>query len=180
MELDKVYDYKTACSQNSAYATLAKAVFSNYQIFTSAEGYPEKEGYEWKSVDVTVNYGDKNAIQYGISMGPNYQDYYDIIGLDESVQRLDVGSGFTFTVNFNGIDYTECMMKYKMGFDDWGGPNTDYNWEHSCSWHWTCACLVPVGYDGYIIGLWNKQIEMGDDQRIYEIDNTDSLFFRFK
>jgi len=44
---------------------------------------------------------------------------------------------------------------------------------------WTVNYLVPKGYDGCVYGMRNSQIEWGEGQYIFDLDNSDTLFFRF-
>ncbi len=107
VELDQECDYITLCYENSAYTTVGKVTFSNYRTFDSDETHEAKEGYEWKMVDVTVAFGDENAWEYGVIIGNCFVNYYDIIKSDDTLTKDDNGIKH-FTVNWNGVDYTEC------------------------------------------------------------------------
>lgn len=182
MELDQEYDYKTLCNDDLAYATVGKAKFSNYRTFDSDETHPAKEGYEWKTVDITLSVGDENAYNYGISSSFRDEDYYDILKHDSTAQDDEAGM-FHFTVNWNGIDYTECCGIFET--EGWGGWTDNTNpiyedWELINILQCRESVLVPTGYDGFVWGVINKAVESESEQYIYELDNTDSLFFRMK
>lgn len=179
VELDKEYDYKTL-SGNPTYTTVGKVKFSNYRTFDSDETHPAKEGYEWKAVDITFSFGDENAFKYGMLLSPREEDYYDILKLDSTAQFDEAGM-LHFAVSWNGIDYTEC---YEIGESEgWEGWTDNTNpiyedWEEINILKYRESVLVPAGYDGFIWGVINKAVE--SEQYVYEIDNTDSLFFRMK
>lgn len=182
VELDQEYDYKTLCYKNSVYTTVGKVIFSNYRTFDSDETHEAKEGYEWKTVDYTLSFGDDNAWEYGISPGFCFENYYDIIKSDDTLATDDNGIEH-FTVNWNGVDYTECCRMFDVsGWSDWT-DNTDpayEDWEHIVVYKESCAVLVPIGYDGIVVGERNRAVEWGEGQYVFDIDNTDTLFFRMK
>ena len=182
VELDKEYDCIIMCNDNHAYTTNAKLSFSNYQTFSygipKESGYftisselPEEPGYEYRTVDVTISFNDKNAKQYGASIKTCWENYYDIVGFDDSSQARDDG-WIQFTVNWNGTDYTECIDNY---INEW-----ESNDDSTYTYHAIYITRVPIGYDGYVLGFRNGQIEWGDGQHIFDLDNTDTLFFRFE
>ncbi len=173
VELNKIYDGTMICGDNLEEITSPKVVFSNYKVFDSDDTHAAKEGYEWKSVDVTLYLYDENAIAYaddGWTKYFCYQDYY-LVGKRKDTY-WDENDVFHFSVNMNGEEYTECMV-YQM--------DKTFSKSHK-SWiiAFTVNYMVPKGYDGCVYGLRNGQIEWGDDQYFYEIDNTDTLLFRFK
>lgn len=179
VELDKEYDYKTLCYNNSACTTVGKAIFSNYRTFDSDETHEAKEGYEWKTVDFTASFGDENAWQYGISTNYRFEDYYDIVKQEDTIEE-DYDGVQHFTVNWNGVDYTECCIINNGGFGGWtDNTNPAYgDWEHINVDQMNVAVLVPIGYDGFILGARNKAVEWGDGQYLFDLDHTDTLFFR--
>lgn len=173
VELNKIYDYTAMCGNDYSQTTSAKAVFYNYQVFDYDEGHPAKDGYEWKTVDTTVLYYDENFAGFGWSYAWCYENYYDIIGYDNT-SSWDWNGIDHFSVNFNGIDYTECLLFYT------DLRNMECDTGESTIRALRTHYLVPIGYDGAVCGLRNKQIDRGEDQHINEIDNTDTLFFRLK
>ena len=179
VELDQEYDYKTTCYDNRAYETVGKLIFSNYRTFDSDETHEAKEGYEWKMVDVTATFGDENAREYGMSVDTWFDDYYDIIKSVDTTARDDNGIAH-FTVNWNGVDYTECCYDYTSGFDGWtDNTNPAYEeWERVNVWQVHVEALVPAGYDGIVLGVYNYATDWGDGLYVFEVDNTDNLFFR--
>lgn len=180
VEPDKEYDLVVVCDENG-HTTNAKVIFSNYQTFNSGlpetsdnimlnmEGLKEEAGYEYKSVEIMIQFSDENAIKYGAMTAPRNEDYYDIVGHDESTVWGNDGWG-QFTVNWNGTDYTDCIMAEAYAWN----TNSDKTY----SYHSVVIVRVPVGYDGYVYGLLNG--DMGGDQYIFDLDTTDAVFFRFE
>lgn len=161
VELDKEYDYVTMCNEDTSYTTVGKAVFSNYRTYTSDSIHPEKEGYEWKSVDISILYSDENAWEYGVSVSVYADDYYD------DVRWYDEG-----VINYCGVDYTDWIFTT---------DNTDgfSGWEnHENRYFATFSVQVPIGYDGLLLTLMNDQID--DWTYIGELKGTSPLFFRFE
>lgn len=175
VELNKIYDQVTMCYSDNEKTTISKTIFYNYQIFDSneEEGFPFVEGYEWRTVDVTFFYADENVILYGGDRGVCREDYYDIINHDESLVWDEEGMG-TFTVNYKGLDYTECKL-----FDK-AISSLQYSLQdESCLQGYKISYQVPKGYDGCIYGLINKQVVREEGQYIFDVDNTDTYLFRF-
>lgn len=183
VELDKEYNCVVACNDDSSRTTNAKIIFSDYQTFTSGtpetsgdillniEELPQVSDYEYKSVYVTVKFSDENAIKYGASVTFNFEDYYDVVGTAESSKNMDDGWS-QWTANWNGTDYTECIAG---SFYGWNTNSDD-----TYSFNAVYIVRMPVGYDGCVLVFRNGQVEYGDDQYIYDIDNADTVFFRFE
>lgn len=170
MELGKTYDYVTCCYEDKEYKTVGQAAVTNYQTFASDDTHEAKDGYEWKTVELQVVFSDENVNKYGTSISECWEDYYDIIGNDNSSVKDNNGKR-TFTVNFNGQDYTECTEYSTDGFADWANNGT-------LTWTLNCEYLLPVGYDGAIVGLRDASIPWEDGQHIFDVANDDILFFR--
>ena len=175
VELNQIYDAKIKCYDDEEKTTSPKLVFSNYNVFESDENHPAKEGYEWKTVDFTMFFYDENALNYG--WGGDfvcYENFYDI-QTNYDTMSLSEDGVYTFTVNYNGQDYEECCIYEsaidRMMFDNEGKSSTRA---------YTIHVLSPKGYDGFIYGIRNAQIEWSEEQSIYDLDNTDTLFFQFR
>lgn len=168
MELGKTYDYVLCCCDDDNYKTTGKATVADYQTFASDDTHEAKEGYEWKTVTLQVTFSDENARKYGVSLGLCSEDYYNLIGFNDSLVYDDNDVG-TFTVNWNGQYYTECKEIYEEN----GG------WEdHILTITVTHEYLLPVGYDGMVVGLYDRTISYEDGMYIYDVANGDTLFFR--
>ena len=85
-----------------------------------------------------------------------------------------------FTVNWNGVDYTECCYTCTVTWDGWtDNTNPAYGeWERINVYQRHVEVLVPAGYDGIVLGVYNYAVDWGDGLYVFEVDNTDNLFFR--
>lgn len=171
MELGKTYDYVTSCWDDKNYKTTGHATVTDYQTFVSDDTHEAKEGYEWKTVEMQVVLFDENAHNYGYSLHDCNEDYYDIIGHDNSSVWNEDDNKLTFTVNFNGQDYPECILIP-------GGSSSGWKDDHTETEIYSYECLLPVGYDGMVVGLYDTSIPWEDGMYIYDIANDDTLFFR--
>lgn len=171
-ELDKEYDYVTVCNRDATKETVGKLKISNYRVFAGDEKHPALDGYEWHAVTVTIRFDDENAWYYGCSIETCRENYYDVVGWDESAVHLEAEKMYRQTVNFNGADYTECL------YDD----GTEYVWSEWVDKACTCTferyVRVPVGYDGIVLGFRNAGVEWGEGQYIFDIADENTLFFR--
>lgn len=170
-ELNTEYDYVTACYTDESKQTVGKLMLSNYRIFAGDEKHPALEGYEWHAVTVTIRFDDENAWNYGCGVETCKENYYDVIGWDESSIELE-NKMYRHTVNFNGADYTECL------YDD----GTEYTWskwvDKACTCTFERYVRVPVGFDGIVLGFRNSGTNWGEGQYIFDIADEDTLFFR--
>lgn len=169
IELGKTYDYVASCYDDKNYKTTGQATVVDYQTFASDDTHEAKEGYEWKIVTFELVFSDENAQKYGVQIGSCKENYYDIIGHDESSVYDDNGVG-TFTVNWNGQDYAECKYISEENSPGWKGNILTIT--RTCEW------LLPVGYDGMINGLYDRSITWEEGMHIYDVANDDTLFFR--
>lgn len=168
--LNQIYDSPFACYNDESKTTIAKTIFSNYKIFDADEEHPGKDGYEWRTVDVAICFYDENAQKYGWKYGQSFEDYYNIVDHDESSEYDDNGIGH-FTVNYKGDQYSECEEQTVWKDNRIKRPVGLVSL--------TEEVLVPKNYDGYVYGIRNSQIPWEDGQYIFDLDNTDTIFFRF-
>lgn len=177
VELDKEYPYTTLTYRNKDISINGTVLFSNYRTFESDEEREGIEGYEWKSIDVTFSYDDDNAWDYGTTSAPFTTDFYNIEPKSQSgpnKSENDVGildNNDTYTVNFNGIDYTECLKEDHALVMEWN------NRVYTCKIQFSFR--VPIGYDGSIVGAISDG-KYNDGDYIYEVADENTLFFRLK
>ncbi len=167
MELGKTYDYVTVCNQDSNFKTVGQTTVTDYQTFASDDTHDAKEGYEWKTVSMQLVFSDENAHEYGASIGGLFEDYYDIIGHDDSMVYED--NGITFTANWNGQEYTECRTI----LNEEGGWN-----DNILTVRKTYEWLLPIGYDGAVVGVRDNSIPWEQDMHIMDVASDDTLLFR--
>lgn len=172
-ELDVTYDYVTMCYSDNSILTTGHATFSNFEIFETKpeSGLEKKEGYEWRTVHVSILFDDENAYTYGVSVGQCRENYYDIEGWDASSQYDETTKRTHFVVNYYGNDY-DCVYYGYGGFGEWTDNTITYDADYFIQ--------VPVGYDGFVICLRNKGVAWEEGQHIYDIADDTTLFFRFK
>ena len=162
-EMAVEYDYITSCWDKPELKTTGKLVLSDYQTFESDDSHEAVEGYVWHSVHVSILFNDENAWNYGMSIRGFSEDYYQ-----------PTPWGVTNTVNFNGVDYGE----YEEIWSDWetdGWNKEDKTIVYTCNITW----CMPVGYDGYMFGVYDAGIEPVDGQYIWEFMTPETLVFRF-
>ncbi len=155
---DEVYEYTTYCWDNKSVKTTGRLVFSEYETFESDEDHPAKDGYEWKTVRVTITFDDDNAFNYGMQVRGQLRDYYKV---NEEVDEDWDGKEKEFTVNFNGIEY-ECKQRMTGGFDDWVNHERHYDVVFDF--------LVPKGYDGETLSYYSSEFE--DEELAVRIENS--------
>lgn len=174
-QLNVVYPYETLTYHNKDVHTVGTVEFSNYRIVASDEEHEALEGYEWRCVDLTFIYSDDNAWEYGTTSSPFSTDYYTCKpagtsgdGKDESdVGVMDFNN--TYTVNYRGIDYTECQKEDHALVMEWN------NHVYTCQIRFSFR--VPIGYDGTVVGAISDG-KYNDGDYIYEVADADTLLFR--
>lgn len=167
------YSYITSCYKDPEAKTVGQLEFNYYKIFDGDETHPALKGYEWHYVSGSLRFSDENARNYSPRSACLLDNYYDIEGMDNS--QVDLGDGTEqFTVNFNGVDYPECLFTT-------GSENVfPKSWWKNGLYTVTFEryVRVPVGYDGMVVGFRDSGIEWGEGQRIYDIADRNTLFFR--
>lgn len=166
--LDKEYPYVIPCFNDPAYYTTGKVVFSDYETFSSSDTCEALEGYEWKAVTVTFTFDDENAQQYGARSTFFTVDYYH-------------GGDPEEKVNYNGVDYTECITNITEVKNEWNG--------NVLTKQFLVQVRVPEGYDGVAIATLNGEQEELDallsllaEPSEYNISNAAEnipVYFRF-
>lgn len=170
VEEGKKYNYRCACYYDMSKETIGEAVFSDYRIVKedATLGLERRDGYEWRIVTCSILFYDYNAVNYGISIGYSNENYYDIESWDESERYAEETGFLYYTVNYNGTEY-ECCLIQKFQFSDWEFDQVTWNCE--------CYINVPVGYDGFVIGLSNLNT-WEEGMYIYDVADENTLFFR--
>ena len=142
VELDTPYSYTTLCGNDSGfiqYTTTGTVTFTDYSIISPDETYEALDGYEWLTLTLNFTFNDDNAREYGLSAHGEFTDYYDMQGFRNSWDD----DSKTFTVNYNGEDYTECMCLWEQVSSGWSFKGFTYQ----LIFH----ARIPEGYDGFVI-----------------------------
>lgn len=178
------YEYKNPAPENPN-----KIVTGQYCFF-GEDGLPadgtleELEGYEWKRVWIESLVPESEMQYGGLTWASFLCDYYK--EMTEDGQNLDHGEYATYSVNWQGIEYSECLARLKLVqnvrhvFDE--RMNTEV-WSYITEW----AVRVPVGYDGLVVGVYQMTPEKQDwwDNHPEEICartifDDESLVYRLK
>ena len=173
VELDVVYNLAVPCYENDDVNTVAKVVFTNHRAFESDDTHAAKEGYEWQTLECTSVFGDENGWDYGYTINRWFCDYYSHKDVRNTYD------GYTFTVNYNGKDYTGCRMMIDIDQSDWEKVE-QYGWSNTVTIKYNISVLMPKDADGFIWGLFNKdyQDEIGDADWD-ELTGSEYLYYRF-
>lgn len=172
-ELDTSYPYVTTCNKAPEYTTAGHVTFSDYEVFTSDDTHPALDGYEWRAVTLTFTFDDENAQKYGVGLGMLPGDYYDeILAVDSWDASTD-----TYTVNFNGVDCSECTFQSDILQNSW----IDNVWTYQSREFYR----VPENYDGTVRivinrELYDQYVSGGGELRIKDLADDETIFFRLK
>lgn len=175
--IGEVYQLETICYEDTSKHTVGNWTFSDYNTFESSDELEAVEGYEYRTLTLSVYYDDDNAMSYGVWPFVINGDYYDC-QLDEEEEEDEgntLNEEMTYTVNFNGIDYDQCYGRCDSNGAGWNSAGTTY------SASWTFTVLMPVGYDGTCICAVNAEhIQDFVDGTYNYVDlvNSGSLIFR--
>lgn len=164
MEVGVIYPYATATKDNPSAETVGELQILSYEKFKSAEGYPEMEGYEWRVVVAQADFFDNHAAAWGISVGLCYEDYYNIVLSDDSYSYIEETEMSSRLVNYHGEE-VPIYYKEQGGWSGWKITDGRDQQRYTI----TRAYLVPEGYDGSVIGFYNKSAVSWDDRHIYEV-----------
>lgn len=156
----------------------AQATVTDYQVFDSDETHEGKEGYEWKTVEMQIEYDTpdegENVFYYG------YDNYYikDEEG-DQGDSEYEPGwdNEAALTVNWKGQDYTECRaISADVSNTGWV---EDAEGNFSLTYTAKFDFLYPKGYDGGLLYLSDYK---NSGVRPVNFANTDenTLFFRLQ
>ena len=178
MEVGVPYAYTTACSKDETKSTTAEVIVTSYEIFEEAEGYAPLEGYEWRVVKMEARFFDDNAWSYGMWVYTNNEDYYNAKLHDDTVEVVEETDDYKqkwYTINYTGQE----MDAYEFyNYPVWGDWHTTEagNSERICYLQWDI--LVPIGYDGCVVGLRDGRVEWMDGTYITDYDPSNFLLFR--
>lgn len=170
-ELDKSYPYVTICSKAPEYTTMGNVTFSDYEVFSSDDTHLAIDGYEWRAVTMTFMFNDGNAHEYGSTYAWIVTDYYDV---QSTVEGWD-GNTKTFTVNYNGVDYSECKINSDTLQNGWDGGV----YIRQCRFF----IRIPENYDGAVLTAINRELQIqyeSENLHINDVADDDTVFFRLK
>ncbi len=177
-EYDTPYPYVTVCVDGDA-ETTGSVVWSDFAVIEPDETHPALEGYEWVTLTLTMTFSDSSARDYGVQWQHLYEDYYDIEKHDGTLAEVpelsdgDEVYAESFTVNYYGRDYDQCLRVDNYLESGWSGDNvfvrrvkTDYR--------------VPAGYDGMVSGVGSAARLWAEGEYIYDIADDSFIFLRVR
>ena len=177
MEEGMPYAYATATSDDATILTTGEATVTSYEIFDSADGYPAKDGYEWRVVKMEVRFYDENTSKYGCQTSATFDDYYNSKLHSDTFQQEDKTDQYTlysYHIIHEGQE-TEGFCYFSTSWGDWykGEAGNDEIIRH-IQWDF----LVPVGYDGSVAVLRDARTQWPDGAYITDLDPANFLLFR--
>ncbi|MCM1221134.1 MAG: hypothetical protein NC548_42295 [Lachnospiraceae bacterium] len=167
-EQNTEYPFVIPCYNPAEYTTAGKIIFSDYEVFESDDTHEALEGYEWRAITTTTIFDDENAYNYGYSgFSPYSNDYYNTTD-DTYNEDTD-----TYTLNYNGIDYSDVKDDSEVLQGGWNGDIFTYQVR--------LFFRVPIGYDGKVVTVIRYDSSTWDDAApITDKISDDTVFFRLK
>ena len=177
MEEGIPYAYATATSDDATILTTGEATVTSYEIFDSADGYPAKDGYEWRVVKMEVRFYDENTSKYGCQTSATFDDYYNSKLHSDTFKQEDKTDQYTlysYHIIHEGQE-TEGFCYFSTSWGDWytGEAGNDEIIRY-IQWDF----LVPVGYDGSVAVLRDARTQWPDGAYITDLNPADFLLFR--
>lgn len=177
MEESMPYAYATATSDDASMLTTGEATVTSYEKFDSADGYPAKEGYEWRVVKMEVRFYDENTSKYGCQTSATFDDYYNSKLHSDTFKQEDKTDQYTlysYRIIHEGQE-TEGFCYFSTSWGDWytGEAGNDEIIRY-IQWDF----LVPVGYDGSVAVLRDARTQWPDGAYITDLNPADFLLFR--
>lgn len=165
MELGKTYEFETTGSKGDpALVATGLITAESYEIFESAEGFEFKEGCEWRKVEFSCCF--KLPDRRGFWIPARLEDYYNTTLHDDTSTVLwenENESLEEYTILWHGQEM-KVERYYETHATDWS-RDAEGNWE--CTRYFTYAVHVPAGYDGGVFGVFDKSIDLDDDDEWY-------------
>lgn len=171
MTLNTEYQYNTICSKDETITTVGKVSVISDTIITEDETHPAKDGYEYRTVVSQLTFSDFNSNEYGFKYNFFTTDFYDITSFTESYGYNTDKQVNEFKVNWHGVEST-CSLNTVITKTDWK-KNAEGTYTKIVTL--TQTFMIPVGYDGIIIGYRNSGIDVTDTQFFWQYYNADEF-----
>ena len=170
------YSYTTSCWYDENYTTTGTVTYYGYERFTGREGFEDLDGYEWMQISVDLDFADENAWAYGMLWDIRNEDYYNVRLYDDTItlssDTQDGSKEYSFTVNYYGTDYADCLKKSVCEKSGWSG--------HAYQVTYHLYYRVPAGYDGILIGAVDTSLAE-DHCYVYDLaEGAVTHFFRMQ
>lgn len=166
VETDTEYNYVTCGYTDETVETIGKFTATNYRIFASDDKHKAKDGFEYRAMDITIDFTGEDVYNYGTLTVCTRADYYTDTTLAEAGDKKE-----TFTVNHQGTEYSDCTAVFE---------NAGFSYEESIDgmrFHAECVFQVPTGYDGVVLAFYNGTIDI-DGMHLHEVEDANMLLVR--
>ena len=180
--LDTEFEYTNACSDDVTKDSVMDVVFTDYKCFVSDETHEAKDGYVWQTVTQKVTINDYNGWAYGTGDTWSLESYYNMDQHDASCISLDEQDGFNtwqLSMNYNGINYDDCIFRYKYGgweqSEYWIGDFWDESIPRYQIGYTYYEFCVPEKSQGLVIALRNRRESGEYSGHFYELNNLDTI-----
>lgn len=155
-------DYITNTYVRPDLNTIGEFQASSVLVFEWDETHRAKNGYEWRTVDITIHFSDNNSALYGTNVICARADYYQ----DQELKQAKKQD--RFTVHYNGKDYP-CMAYYENAGFSYTATGTVFQM--------SCYVQVPVGYDGVVLAFTRGSIDV-NGMHLHEVEDEHMLLLR--
>jgi len=177
MEEWVTYPYTTICSDDESKTTTGEATVIAYEVFESDEGYPAKEGYEWRVATIEIRFFDENAQKFGPYAFTRHEDYYNVKLHDDSETVVEESEDYTLYAH-KRIYFEQEVETYYRTRDSWSNWRKDAQGNLECFYNVEFAFQVPVGYDGAVAALEDGGYEEPENAYLTDCDPAYFLLFR--
>ncbi|MCD8240213.1 MAG: hypothetical protein LUB58_02305 [Oscillospiraceae bacterium] len=164
----KALTYKTT-GEGLSGEVIGTVTFYQPEVLDSCPYFETPEGYVSAKMTISLTFNASDVTAYGIAGAWYMEDFYSVTGRIDSVEKDGAGVE-TFTLNWNGEDYTQCHY-YEAGTSASQEAGSFYVTIES----YYC---IPEGYDGAVFAVYNANSGWVDGSYVFDLDNTDSVFYR--
>lgn len=171
-QTDTEYEYHTMCTDEAGTETTGTMVYSDYSTFVCDKTHDAKYGYEWQHIRIDFSFAEDAVWTKGITWNITTEDYYDDTLFLKSLKDIEGSEGRqkSFTVNYYGKNYTECIKETNV--DKKGWVNKVYYVSYDLYF------LVPKGYDGIVVAARNPKIQVDSRAKLSEVISAFENFIR--
>ena len=155
-------DYTTNTFVRPDLDTTGQLLASPIEIFDYDSRHRTKQGFEWRSAEISILLNDNRSGLYGANVTFARADYYQDQELTQAKKEE------YFTVTYHGKEY-RCRAIYENTGFTFDGRNNVFSL--------TCYVQVPVGYDGVVLAFHHGSISM-DGKHLHEVEDEHMLLFR--
>lgn len=159
----------------------------DHSVIESDVTHPAKDGYEWHIAHLEgFQFGNFYMLDEDGNRQRMFPDgvHLQCVGLDYYSGEL-IPDGSTFAVTWDGKEYPECRFACVAAEEpDASIPvETDSGTIYVGSvtrTTYTVAYLVPTGYDGALIGIYDAELDLSQFDSPLDASSEDTAFVRFE